>query len=153
MQKTIIVGAFLLALAGCFTGRQTSPTPPSEIAISKALADIADGFRTMDKLLGPQTLGLFPCSLTVSLTVAASANESGGLVLGEPEAIRVEASGEAAESRQNEVSVGLYNPACVPADTVGFEHPTSLGDVTSGMIITKEEVEGAINNPVYTGQN
>lgn len=145
MRTATLSLAYALFLTGCFTPQRLVDSP--NLTLSAALKDVGRGFASLEEELGERTLGLFPCSLTVSLNVRASANEQGQLVVDSQAGTRFEGGRESEASRENEVQIGLYNPACVPSDTVGYENPTSVGALKSGMIITQQDLNGAENPP------
>ena len=74
-------------------------------------------------------LGLFPCRIEISLNVKAGQKQSEGLVVGTgPEfetifKLASEYSEEIVAQRGNTIEIEMYNPACLPPDTLGYEKP------------------------------
>ena len=137
---------------------------PKDVTVSEALKDIGKGFANLDTELGEKVLGVYPCKITVNLNLKASAEDEGKIVIDLSTKPRVveristpldpaaktnfERSGEAAAERGNIISVEMYNPACLPNNTLGYQKPEKIGDAMKGMAITKGEINPPSN--IYT---
>lgn len=145
MYKRILLAALALMVTGCMTPREV--VEQGNLSVSTALHDVGKGFVALEKELQKQTLGLFPCSLTIALNVRSSAENQGQLVVDNKVGARAETGGLSEASTENEVRIGLYNPACVPTGTARYTNPTSLEALKQGMILTDADIKQA-RNPV-----
>ena len=148
-------------LTACASLTPPQVADPKDITISEAMKEIGAGFAAMDNELESRVLGLYPCKVKVTLNVKASAKDAGKLVLdlstkprvlegletpADPAAkARLEKSGEAAAERGNTVDIEMYNPGCLPKDTLGYAKPKEIGNARDGMAFTEGQME-TINN-------
>ena len=149
----IFVCVSMLSACASFTPQEV--VDPKEVTVSEALQDIGKGFIKMDTALGGRVLGLYPCEVKVTLNLKASAKESGKLVIGlasKPRVLEghsnptdpaakadIEQTAEAAAERGNTIDLRMYNPACLPTGTLGYEKPGDLGKARRGMAFTENE--------------
>ncbi len=152
LASTILIIALL---PGCASMLPRDVVEPKDVTVSEALKDIGKGFANLDTELGDKVLGVYPCKITVNLNLKASAEDKGKIVIDLSTKPRVaegistpldpaakanfERSGEAAAERGNTISVEMYNPACLPNNTLGYEKPEKIDDAMEGMAITKEQ--------------
>ena len=139
---SVIVSILLsLSLTSCSTFKPDDIVPiPSNLTVSEALADIGAGFSRMKKELDENKLGVFPCKITVDFNVTAGAGDSGELVLNLSSATssstaNLESKSNSNAQRGNTVRIEMYNPGCLPKDTLGSMNPEKVKDAMSGMII------------------
>ena len=153
---------FIPLLPGCASMLPSDIVEPKEVTVSEALKDIGKGFANLDAELGEKILGVFPCKIAVNLNLKASAKDQGKIVIDlstkspvvegvstplNPAAkANVERSGEATAERGNTISVEMYNPACLPNNTLGYEKPDKINDAMEGMAISKEEADRYLNH-------
>lgn len=141
----------LIMLTACESFNPDRVVEPKDVTVSEALADIGKGFVELDKALGDKTLGVYPCKIAVSLNVKASAKETGKLTIDLSTSDSIakaggERSGETTAERGNTIQVEMYNPGCLPKDTLGYHKPDQIDEAMSGMAVTEEMVKGAIRN-------
>lgn len=156
---TIVSVLGVLFLSGCATWVPSDVVQPKDVTVSQALQDIGKGFAALDDELEDKVLGVYPCKITVSLNVKASAKDAGKLVVDlstKPRVVNdkplapaakanIERSGEAAAERGNTVAIEMYNPACLPNNTLGYEKPDKLNAAMEGMALTKDQAERFMN--------
>lgn len=142
---------------------------PSQLTIDDAMASIGRGFFKMHQELGgydtrtPATnsqkqdsrtpeqihaervkLGLWPCKVTTTLNLAASATQSKDLVLdlsGKPPvqvvdasfAARAEQKNDSSGKRDNSITIEMYSAACLPDKTLGYDKPEKVKGVVEAL--------------------
>ena len=152
-QMYLAISAVLCTtvLTACTTFRPDDVAKPKDITVAKALEDIGAGFSAMKRELDSQIIGVYPCAIKVSLNVSASATDEGKLVIdfatkprvlegvttpGNPAAtLRGEASAKSSAGRGNTINIEMYNPGCLPKDTLGFQNPDKVGNAAEGMAL------------------
>ncbi len=142
-------------LSACASWFPSDVVEPQDVTVSEALKDIGKGFADLDAELRDKVLGVYPCKITVSLDVKASAKDAGKVVVDlstKPRVVEttpldpaakanIERSGEAAAERGNTVEILMYNPACLPNNTLGYDKPDSLNKAMEGMAVTENDAE------------
>lgn len=160
-----IGSSIMLAACGGLTPKKVAD--PSNLTIDNAMASIGRGFYKMHQELGGQDtspdpnkstppltpeqqeakrikLGLWPCKVTTTLNVTASANHSSDLVLdlsvkAPVEVVDASLSGkadvkrESAGNRANTITIEMYSAACLPEKTLGYDKPEKVKDVVEGL--------------------
>ena len=148
-------------LAACASLAPDDVVDPHDVTVSQAMKEIGVGFTELQKELGSQVLGLYPCKVKVTLNVKASAKDSGKLVLDLSTKPRVleglqtpgdsaakagfEKSGEAAAERGNTDDIEMYNPGCLPKDTLGYAKPDKVEAARDGMAFTTDQIQAFRN--------
>ena len=154
-----------LTLATVATLTACSNPPPVElvgrkdVSVAKALQDIGRGFRSLSSELDGAVLGVVPCKISMVLVVKASATEDNTLAIGISEApaeivgksVQIDADskvdtlgfgvigsreGQATANRDNTITIELYNPGCLPKDTLGYDKPSDVKSAMTGMLVT-----------------
>ncbi len=124
---------------------------PTNLTVESALRDVGAGFAAMQREVRQQPnmkLGLFPCKVTVSLNVTASADQGGKLTLDASTAPtttqatvisntfsaagHVEQTNTSSATRGNNVVVELYSVPCIPKDTLAGTAPDKVSAVLAG---------------------
>ena len=153
----------LILLGGCGLFTPKNVTNPSDISITKAMGDVAEGFNNYRDTLLYETVtengqlirrerrdrvGMYACELEIAFNVAASANANAGLVIdgkiSDPTGTgslsgEGSAKNAAAASRGNVVNFKLENPVCssLRGVMVGRTHRTTTikeGDKTTQIV-------------------
>ena len=122
--------------------RKDAPAQPKDVTVTEALKDIGVGFSGLREALGENILGVYPCKITVSLQVKTSINEQGKgvLALSAPAevvtaGIEAEQSRSTTSARGNTINIEMYNPGCLPKDTLGYRKPEKIVDAMKGMAV------------------
>lgn len=147
-HQTIIAIVSIVPLAACASLSPKDVSDPSTITISQALQEIGKGFAAMSTELQGRKLGFYPCSALITFNVTANANDGGKLVLdlsaspaaGYEKALvnfgakaNVEQTAAASGTRGNVISIAMYNPGCIPKDTLAHDNPELVGEAAAGM--------------------
>ena len=149
MKLNVIAGLFAaFCLSSCGSLGGPIDPPSNEISLTTALKDVGKGFSQLREQLAGQPLGLFPCKLTMTLSVRASAITNEKLVVGDISELGFETRRNDDWGQTNNIVVELYNPACLPEKTVGFSKPTSVQELKMGMIIRETELKDAVVSPL-----
>ena len=138
----------IASLTACTSLSPKEVSDPSTITVSQALQEIGKGFAAMYNELQGRKLGFYPCSAIVTFNVTANANDGGKLVLdlsASPAAgfekslidfgakANLEQAAAASAARGNVVSIAMYNPGCIPKDTLAYDKPELVGEAAAGM--------------------
>ena len=120
------------------------------------MLDIGAGFANLKKGITQDDAnfrtGLYACKVTVTLNVTASAEAGGGLVvdttLRPPRTavdtsatVHLDQTNKSSAQNTNSIAIEMYNPACIPSETVGFNTPDKVDALTLSMM---QGVSGAI---------
>lgn len=148
-EKSPLLACLLTVLSGCSAFSPNEVAQPSKLTISDAMADIGEGFAKLKENITKNDpnlrVGLWPCKVGVTLNVTANAEMGGKLVLDtslKPPVKIVDASltahaeqsNTSSASRGNTVSIDMYNVACIPNNTVGYDKPEKIKDLGDAMI-------------------
>ena len=141
-----ILFTFILSACASFKPKDIVPVP-SNLTVSEALKDIGTGFNSLRNELGDNKLGMFPCVITVNLKVTASAEDSSKLVLdmsatapSRSSTANLTAGASSEAERDNTIRVEIYNPGCLPKDTLGYSNPEKVKDAMLGMIVPEDKI-------------
>lgn len=166
----IVSVVLILTMSAC-SDSLSSPrelVKPKDVSVAKALEDIGKGFNLLGSELDGAVLGVLPCKVTMTLVVKASATDDNTLAIGVSEApiLIVEKSvqsdkmgetespgfgavgtlEEAAEaSRDNTIVIEMYNPGCLPKNTLGYDKPNQVAAAMRGMLVTDEMARRHVN--------
>ncbi|WP_446810556.1 hypothetical protein ACH50O_02920 [Methylomonas sp. 2BW1-5-20] len=155
IKTAVQIVFFTSTLTGCSAFSPRDLAEPSELEIDVVMGKIGTGFANMKAELnkGNTKLGIWPCKVTTTLNVTASAEQGGKLVLDTTirvptEVVNADISGHAEQTnnssatRGNVINIEMYNPACVPKDTVAYQIASSgnssAKDQTAGQEATAE---------------
>ena len=140
----IFIPSLIVLLAGCASFSPNEVANPSQLTIDNAMQSIGEGFIKMQAALSGNKMGLWPCRVTTTLNVSASADQGGKLVLDTTikppsDVVTAEIKGHAEQAnnssgtRGNTISVEMYNVACLPKDTIGYDKPDKVGLVLDAL--------------------
>ncbi len=142
----LLVVAFGFACAGCAAYSPKEVASPSKLTVSAAMLDIGSGFANLKKGITQDDpynkTGLYPCKVLVTLNVTASAEQGGGLVLDTgikpPSAyieggLKVDQKNGSSAQRDNNITIEMYNPSCIPNNTVAYNTPDKVEMVARAM--------------------
>jgi hypothetical protein len=140
----IFVPSLVISLAGCAAFSPNEVADPSHLTIDNAMQSIGEGFIKMQAALSGNKMGLWPCRVTTTLNVTANADQGGKLVLDTTikppsEVVTAEIKGHAEQTnnssatRGNTISVEMYNAACIPKDTIGYDKPDKVDLVVKAL--------------------
>ena len=133
-----IVGSSVV-LSSCSAVLQPPVVDPKDVTISQAMKDIGMGFSELSAELGGRKLGVFVCKVTMAFNIKASGNQEGKLVLDLPKiggigaSVNVEHKSGSDAERGNVINIEMYNPGCLPTNTLGFDKPDKVEAASSGM--------------------
>lgn len=150
--KNLIINVYMLvSISACTAFKPSDVANPSKLTISEAMNDIGMSFAKLKSQLSnnspnskPLHLGLWPCKVVVTLNVTAGATDNAQLVLDTAirtpaNAVNAEIKGHAEKnstssaSRGNTVNIELYNSACIPKDTIGYDKPEHVKDISDAL--------------------
>lgn len=150
-----------LTLASCTSLTPEEIVDPKDVTVSEALKDIGLGFQQLRHEMEDEAIGVYACKIEIDLNVKASANEKGSLVLDlatEPRQLegistaldpavkaKAEQTNEADAERGNKIKIEMYNPACLPNNTLGYNNPDKIGLAMKGMAITEDMLGSTFN--------
>lgn len=132
IKNILPIAVFTSTLAGCAAFSPGELAKPSNLEIDVVLEKIGSGFTKMKNQLGENKLGIWPCKITTTLNVTASADQGGKLVLDtkirppvEPVSaditLHADQTNSSSASRGNVINIEMYNPGCFPKDTVAYQ--------------------------------
>lgn len=137
--RFLVIAACSIAVSACTNLGNQTIVDPKDVTISEALKDIGGGFADLGKTLGDKKLGVFVCKITMKFNVKASESQEGKLVLDLPQIIgtkgsaKVEHGSDSDAERGNVVNLEMYNPGCLPNNTLGFDKPEKVSAAAEGM--------------------
>lgn len=147
-NRPLLLAALAASCSGCASFSPSDLATPSKLTVSDAMLDIGTGFANLKKGITQDDsdfrTGLYPCKVTVTLNVTASAEAGGGLVIDtnlKPPptvadagaTVQLNQTNTSSAQNTNNIAIELYNPACIPAGTVGYNTPEKVDALTTSM--------------------
>nr|WP_316652978.1 hypothetical protein [uncultured Gellertiella sp.] len=151
MNKISLLGALAVSavsMSGCTSFSPGDLARPGSVTVENAMVDIGKGFSGMNRALkaGKTKLGIDVCKVTVNFHVTSGADKSGTLVLdlkAAPPATStvttVSAGANLTQTNTSHTDVGnmidieMYNVACLPKDTLGYDKPGKVQAVVDAL--------------------
>ncbi len=151
MNKISLLGALAVSavsMSGCTSFSPGDLARPGSVTVENAMVDIGKGFSGMNRELkaGKTKLGIDVCKVTVNFHVTSGADKSGTLVLdlkAAPPATStvttVSAGANLTQTNTSHTDVGnmidieMYNVACLPKDTLGYDKPGKVQAVVNAL--------------------
>ena len=140
----------IFCLSAC-AGTVSNVVPePTRITVSEALNDVATGLINMTNSLEDSgvTIGFFPCKAIVAMNITAggldnrdlvinaSASPAPGLqnvLLAASAGATFDMSSIATAARGNTILFEMYNPACIPNNTLGYDKPDKIKEAAEAI--------------------